>query len=60
MAEWSRRASQDHEHECTVHDLEVMGLNASRVELGVYSTFVTGILDPKTYISVCLFVRRSV
>ena len=31
---WLRRASQG--HKWTVHDLEVMGLNADKVELGAH------------------------
>ena len=37
MAKWLKQASQWHERYC--HDLEVMSLNPSRVELGVRSTF---------------------
>ena len=32
---------------CTVRDLEVMGLNPDQVELGVHSTFVKVVLEPK-------------
>ena len=38
MAEWLEQASQWHEMYC--HDLEVMSLSTSRVELGVRSTSV--------------------
>ena len=38
MAEWLEQASQWHEMYC--HDLEVMGLNLGRVNLGVCSTAV--------------------
>ena len=37
MAEWLRRAFQG--HECTVSDLEAMGLNFGWVELGVHGTY---------------------
>ena len=36
MAKWLEQVSQWHEMYC--HDLEVMSLNPSRVELGVHST----------------------
>ena len=38
MAEWLEQVSQWHELYC--HDLEVMSLNPSRIELGVRSTSV--------------------
>ena len=37
MVQWLRHASQEHEI-YVVHDLEVMGPNPGRVEIGVYST----------------------
>ena len=39
MAEWLKRQPL-RDMECTVHDLEVIGLNPSRAELEVYSTSV--------------------
>ena len=39
MAEWLRRWHL-RDMKCTVHDLEVMGLNPGWVELGVHSTSV--------------------
>ena len=38
MAQWLRLASQG--RECTVHDLEIKGLNPSQVELVVYGSSV--------------------
>ena len=45
MAQWLRQGS--HGHECTVHDLEVMGSNSSQLELGVRRTSVQAIHEPK-------------
>ena len=45
MVEWLEQASQRHETYC--HDLEVMSSNSSRVELGVRSTSVQVVLEPK-------------
>ena len=45
MALWLEQASQWHEMYC--HDLKIMSSNPSRVKLGVDSTSVKVVLDPK-------------
>ena len=45
MAEWLGQASQG--HEMYSHDLEVMDSNPSQVEIGVRSTSVYAVLEPK-------------
>ena len=37
---------------CTVHDLEVLGSNLSQVKLGVNSTYVQVIFEPKIHIHI--------
>ena len=45
MAKWLEQASQWQEMYC--HDLEIMSSNPSQVELGVHSTSVQVLFDPK-------------
>ena len=45
MAERLEQVAESYEMYC--HDLEVMGLNSSQIELGVCSTCVQFVLDPK-------------
>ena len=46
MAEWLRRRYL-RDMKCTVRDLEVMGSNPDWVELGVHSTSVQVVHEPK-------------
>ena len=46
MAELLRRRRLK-DMNCTVHDMEVMGSNPGRVELGVYGTSVYVTLEPE-------------
>ena len=48
MAEWLEQASQWHKMHC--HDLEAISSNPDRVKLGVLSTSVQGVPEPKMYL----------